>query len=186
MQTKDFGFEIKSADDLSGTLEGYASVYNVVDSYKDVVMPGAFDKTIAARGGKVVILANHEPASSIGLATLHDTSKGLRVRAKLLLALPEARDAYERVKAGLVTGLSIGYYTKRESFKGGVRQLHEVDLHEVSLVPFPACDPARIDAVKSDRRVFEPIWRALDAHDDEAALRNLAATVRDMKRTLTR
>src|SRR5688572_22625055 len=114
MQTKDFELEIKTADDVTGIVEGYASVYHVVDSYNDVVMPGAFDKTITARGGKVVCLAGHDPMKSIGLCTLIDGPKGLRIRAKLLLALPEARDAYTRAKAGLVTGLSIGYQTMRE------------------------------------------------------------------------
>lgn len=146
---KEFAFELK-ADDEQGTFEGWASVYGNVDSHNDIVMPGAFDKSIRESGGRVVILANHDPAKSIGLASLHDTPHGLRVRARLELELQDARDAYARLKAGLVSGLSIGYATLRESFKGSLRQLHEIKLYEVSLVTFPANDEARVDGVKAD------------------------------------
>ena len=55
MDTKDLKFDIKSANDATGTFEGYASVYGNVDSYGDAVMPGAFDASIRERAGKVVI-----------------------------------------------------------------------------------------------------------------------------------
>jgi hypothetical protein len=54
------------------------------------------------------------------------------------------------MKAGAVTGLSIGYWVRESSFdeKTGIRTLTKLDLVEVSLVTFPANDDARVEAVK--------------------------------------
>ena len=187
MTTRDFEFEIKSADDATGEFEGLASVYGNEDSQGDVVMPGAFDNTIRARGGKVVILSQHDPGESLGIGTLADAPKGLRIRGRLHLALSKAREEYERTKAGLITGLSVGYTTVRERMNRlGQRELLEIDLWEVSLVTFPSNPLARIESVKGDRRHFEAIWRSLatdDAVGSEAAIRALRAAIRDMRRT---
>ena len=67
----------------------------------------------------------------------------------LINDIAQAREDYARVKAGLVTGISIGYETVRENTtRDGVRELHEIRLWEVSLVTFPANADARVTAVK--------------------------------------
>ena len=43
-------FEIKGADEKKGIVEGYASIFGNIDSDKDMIMPGAFSKTITERG----------------------------------------------------------------------------------------------------------------------------------------
>lgn len=55
------------------------------------------------------------------------------------------------MKAGAVTGLSIGYYVKADSFdeKERIRTLTKLQLEETSLVTFPANDAARVESVKS-------------------------------------
>jgi phage head maturation protease len=45
MLKKSFPLEVKELDD-AGTFVGFASVYGNVDSYGDIVMPGAFDRTM--------------------------------------------------------------------------------------------------------------------------------------------
>jgi hypothetical protein len=56
--------------------------------------------------------------------------------------------------AGIPMGLSIGYQTVIEEVDNetGIRKLKEISLWEISIVTFPACEPARVDAVKSDER----------------------------------
>src|SRR5260221_110039 len=63
--------ELKATDQEKGIFEGYLSVYGNVDSYKDIVEPGAFTKTIKdARGrqGKYLfpLLWQHDPKDPIG------------------------------------------------------------------------------------------------------------------------
>ncbi len=48
-------FEIKSVS-ATGEFEGYGSVFGVEDSYGDVVMPGAFKRTLSEWSQKVVCL----------------------------------------------------------------------------------------------------------------------------------
>jgi uncharacterized protein len=145
---KDFKFELK-ADGAEGVFSGKASVYGVVDSYNDVVMPGAFAKSLAESGNVVPVLNQHNTSDPIGLATLADSPDALLVQQGVLeLGLQSARDAYLRAQKGLVTGISIGYDTIREEYKGSIRQLTEIKLWEVSLVTFPANAYARVTSVK--------------------------------------
>src|SRR5207237_8663270 len=117
-------FETKEFDD-QGTFTGRASVYGVLDAHNDIVMPGAFTETIVANGGEVKILSQHDPANVIGKALLEDRRDGLWVRGKLVLALPDAFNAYLRMRNGLIDSLSIGYSVPDggAKFVGGARQL---------------------------------------------------------------
>jgi HK97 family phage prohead protease len=56
------------------------------------------------------------------------------------------------LKAGALDGLSIGYRTKsaRLDKAKGVRLLDEIELHEISVVTFPALPAATVEAVKSN------------------------------------
>jgi HK97 family phage portal protein len=58
LKIRGFDLQIKAAQD-DGTFSGYGSVYGVVDSYNEVVAPGAFDESlaeIAAKGRSVPVL----------------------------------------------------------------------------------------------------------------------------------
>jgi len=143
----DLAGEVK-AGSKPGSFKGRASVYGVTDSYGDVVRPGAFTASLAERGNEIVVLSQHDPSNAIGKATLTDSAEALLVEGQLELALPTARDAYTRLKSGLITGISIGYVTRDARFEHGVRQLTDIELWEISLVTFPANDAARVTSVK--------------------------------------
>jgi HK97 family phage prohead protease len=154
-----------------GTFSGWASRFNEVDTYNDMVMAGAYDNTVRERGGEIVILSDHDITKSVGRGRLSLRPswqpEGLWVDVKLALELQDARDAYIRMRDLGKSGLSIGYETVRERMNKGVRELHEIKLFEVSIVEIPALDSARILAVKS-------------RHDDAArALASFLADVRD-------
>jgi HK97 family phage prohead protease len=175
MHFRDLKFEVKADRGKPGTFEGRASVYGNVDSYGDVVMPGAFSKTLQEHGNRIVILSQHDPAQSIGIAELRDESDGLHVRGQLALEVSKAAEEYARLKAGLISGISIGYETIRESFKGAVRELREIRLWEVSLVTFPANSAARVTAVKDNTDADVRRLHALieSMRDDAVVLRML-------------
>jgi HK97 family phage prohead protease len=192
MQTKHFSFEFKDLND-AGTFEGMASVYGNVDSYGDIVMPGAFSKTLAERSS-VPILYQHNTKQPIGLGQLADTESGLMMRGELVLDVPEAKSAYALMKKGVLTGLSIGYNVEREKFDKAqnANLLEQVKLMEVSVVTFPANILATVSTVKSANdietiREFEQFlrdagfpkdaaltlaaggWKALGRRDSDAA-----------------
>jgi len=152
-EEKTLNFECKSLKE-DGTFVGLASTYGNVDSYGDVVEPGAFRKTIRENGKQIIITWQHDYREPIGLGTLKDTKQGLEITGKLELELPNAKTAYIRLKKGLVRGLSIGFTTVKavepEDSEDGYRHLKEIKLWEVALVTFPANERAQVTDVKSE------------------------------------
>lgn len=154
LKVRDFDFEVKSVAD-DGTFNGYGSVWDVVDSYQEIVAKGAFTDSLAelsAKGRPVPVLWQHRSSEPIGVWTnLKEDDRGLYGDGQILLDAGEMeRRAYAHMKARTVTGLSIGYWVRESSFdeKTGIRTLTKLDLVEISLVTFPANDDARVEAVK--------------------------------------
>ena len=147
----DVPFKIKAVSD-DGLFSGYGSVFGVIDSYKEVVAPGAFTKSLQRRTPS--LLWQHRSSEPIGVYTsIREDQTGLYVEGKLALKTARGAEAYELLKMGAISGLSIGFLVKLfEYINNGeekVRRLTEIDLWEVSLVTFPANESARISGVKS-------------------------------------
>lgn len=154
LKVRDFDLTTKAIGD-DGTFDGYGSVWGVVDSYGEIVAPGAFTdslKELEAKGRPVPVLWQHRAGEPIGAwSNLREDEKGLAGKAELLIAdVAQAREAHALVKRKIVTGLSIGYWVRESSYdeKTGIRTLTKLDLVEISLVTFPANDDARVEAVK--------------------------------------
>ena len=155
MNKKDLSFEIKAVSD-DGLFSGYASVFDNVDSYGDIVRKGAFVESISeweAKGKMPPILWNHDPSDPIGVYTkMQEDDKGLFVEGRLLIDdVPRARQTHALMKAGVIDGLSIGYRVKEYLYNVDeeVTDLIKLSLREVSIVTFPANPETRIEAVKS-------------------------------------
>lgn len=144
----DIPFQIKAVNS-DGLFSGYGSVFNVVDSYKEVVVPGAFAESLNSKTPS--LLWQHRSGEPVGVYTsVREDNVGLHVEGKLALKTTRGAEAYELLKMGAITGLSIGFVTRDDSYDKvtGIRTLKKLDLWEVSLVTFPANDAARVSAVK--------------------------------------
>jgi len=153
-QLSSFGMQFKSINE-DGTFTGYAAVFGNVDYGKDLILPGAFAeslKEIAETGRVVPILWQHNPSEPIGFfESLVEDDYGLLVTGNLLISdVAKAREAFALMKAGIVTGLSIGYGVKIYEIRedDNVRILIKLDLWETSLVTFPMNPAARVAAAK--------------------------------------
>ena len=158
------GLELKSLDP-SGRFAGYASVFNVVDSQRDIVLRGAFMESIRGRAAEVKLLWQHQQDEPIGtITTLFEDERGLYVEGQLLMAWQRAREAFALLKAGVISGLSIGYTPRRYNVDPdtGVRELAAVDLWEISLVTFPANAAAGVTVVKAAPQQMIALSDALD------------------------
>ncbi|CDM88127.1 Sb5 [Xenorhabdus bovienii] len=154
-QRLDMPLRIKSVSD-SGEFEGYGSVFGLKDSADDIVLPGAFANTLkqwGEKGGLPALLWQHRMDEPIGIYTeMKEDETGLYLKGRLLIDDdPLAKRAHAHMKAGSLSGLSIGYILKdweydrtKEAFL-----LKDLDLWEVSLVTFPANEDARVSNVKS-------------------------------------
>ena len=193
LQTKNSGVPLDAKDiSDSGVIEGYASVFGNVDSYGEIVEPGAFaDSLVKSRqkGRKIKMLWQHDPHQPIGVwDDLAEDAKGLWVKGRLLIdESPKAREAHGLLKAGALDGLSIGYRTlKAEPKEGkpGVLSLKALDLLENSVVTFAANERARVEVVKSildggampTVREFEGLLREAGFSKAKAAAIATAAT----------
>jgi hypothetical protein len=159
-------FDAKAVKD-SGEFEGYASTFGNVDKGFDVVMPGAFTKSLQERpAGQVKMLWQHDTTKPIGVLTsAAEDGKGLYVKGQILTSIQQGAEAYALMKAGCIDSMSIGYKTMEADFtSGGVRQLKELGLFEVSLVTFAMNEQANVTTVKD----FNP--RELEAGLRDAGL----------------
>lgn len=155
IKTKDVSFEVKAVED-NGFFSGYCSVFDVEDSYGDVVKKGAYADTIKAwmdKGKMPPILWQHNRGEVIGVWTkLYEDDHGLYGEGKLLIDdVAKAKEAHALMKHGAIDGLSIGYKVNKWSYNedSEVLELLAIDLKEVSVVTFPANEDSRIDNVKS-------------------------------------
>ena len=132
--------------DAEGRFAGYASVFGAIDDGGDIMMPGAFRKSLNLRGRhRIKMLFQHDPKEPVGTwDKVAEDGYGLWVEGRLVGEVPRA-DALRRLIAkGAVDGLSIGFRTVKASRRDGNRLLHEIDLYEVSIVTFPMMEDARI------------------------------------------
>ncbi len=155
LKTKAIDFNVKAIDD-DGFFSGYCSVFDVEDSYGDVVKAGAYTDTIKAwadKGKMPPILWQHNRSDVIGVWTkLTEDEKGLYGEGRLLVKdVAKAREAHALMKAGAIDGLSIGYRVQKWSYNedDDVLELLAIDLKEVSVVTFPANDESLVDNIKS-------------------------------------
>ena len=134
--------------DESGRFAGYASVFGRLDESGDIVMAGAFRKSLAKRGReRVRMLFQHDPKEPIGTwETIAEDGFGLWVEGRLTGGVPRADSLRRLIERRAVDGLSIGFRTVKANREAGTghRRLTEIDLWEISIVTFPMLDAARI------------------------------------------
>lgn len=159
MDIKTAPFKVKAGTDKGlpdGSFEGYASVFGNVDSYGDVVDPGAFTRTLAdwkAKGGIIPVLWDHDRADPFanigGLTSAEEDEKGLHVTGQLDMDNPTAQQVYRLMKGGRTNSMSFAYSVADSSVDDDVNHLKDLDLFEVSVVQVPANELAAIESVKS-------------------------------------
>lgn len=141
-----------------GEFSGYASVFDTLDYYRDVVRRGAFIKTLGEWANKGMLppcLWAHNSADPIGPHTLmREDDKGLYVEGLLLVDdIPRARSTHALLLNKAIRGMSIGFDYGEDGMeydgKTNVWNITEVDLWENSLCTFPANEDAVVEQVKS-------------------------------------
>lgn len=114
-------------------IEGYCAVFNNVDLGGDVVMPGAFTKSLEQRGKTVPFIWSHNYSEiPIGKTIdLYEDEVGLFYRAELN-GTELAAQVAKAVDHGDVNASSFGFSVQRESRRksDGANLLHEVDIWE--------------------------------------------------------
>lgn len=142
-------------------IEGYFVVFNSETelwpgAYEEI-SPEAFNNTLS---NDVRALINHDTSlvlgrNKAGTLELKTDSRGLWGRIKINPNDTDAVNLYERVKRGDVDQCSFGFniLSEETDFRddGTVKwTIKEIDLHEVSVVTFPAYEDTGVSARKRD------------------------------------
>ncbi len=146
-EVKSFGEDEENKDFF--VFEGLASTFGNIDLVDDVVRQGAFQKSIQER--MPIILWQHRTSEPIGMPVeIKEVPEGLFVRVRLPKAdtLVSGR-VIPQMQVGSIRKMSIGFNIVDSEMDGKLRILKEIDLHEISLVTFPANPAADVTGFKA-------------------------------------
>ena len=197
MEIKTKTYDVKADN---GTITGYASTWTrEPDSYGDIVAKGAFAESInniKAEGKVLPLLYNHdneELKNFIGTVTeLEEDDHGLKFTASFD-ATPEAQRARELAMDGRLAKFSFAYDVLDQGeveLEDGrtANELRKLNIHEVSMVLYPANPDTSVVSVKSEpkEKIMGVIQVSLDdevkeliksgrrnSHKDEEKLREI-------------
>ena len=155
---------IKDVDVKTGTVTGYFSIFGNVDSDGDIVMPGAFTRTLNNNYKRLKHLNQHrsyEPLSGTKNDRLivKEDLKGLYFES-IISQTTYGKNTILLYQDGVLDEHSIGYeiiksrdsdtkFVERYGQKRPVKELLELKLWEGSTVTWGANDKAGTDSVKS-------------------------------------
>lgn len=157
------------------SLVGVAAPFGVetrIADFREVIAPGAFTRSLAA-GNDVLALADHDKAkvlgrTSTGTLQLREAADGLHYA----LTLPDTstgNDLRALAARGDLGGVSFGFNVVRDSWNGDLRTLHDVQLHEISIVQAWPAYPTTTVSLRN---------RQATEHDPLAVLRSWLETCR--------
>jgi len=154
-------FEAKAVPDGKNLfVEGYAAVFGNEDSYNDIIVAGAFTKTIAGKEGKRIKLClQHDMEDIVGkIVEMKEDEKGLWFKAKISNTTM-GKDLSILIEDDAINEISIGYQSivwEVDEVRN-VRLLKEVKLYEISFVSRAANQLATIQAteIKAEKQPIE-------------------------------
>ena len=199
---KSFDLEVKDVDAKKGIVVGYFSAFGNVDSDGDIMMPGAFKRSIQDWGpkGKARIkhLLNHDPSKPLGkIQELEEDSYGLKYES-LVGTHSLGKDYIKMVESGLIGEHSIGFQTLREQKSSMGNEILDVKLFEGSSLTAWGANEATpligmkgmksFEDIQNEIKSFEKFIRNSDVTDETIELciikvRQLAQLVEKMSST---
>jgi len=199
---KSFDLELKDVDAKKGIVSGYFSAFGMVDSDGDIMMPGAFKRSINDWGpdgkGRIKHLLNHNPSQPLGkITSLKEDSYGLLYTSQIGTH-QLGKDFIKMVESGLIGEHSIGFRTLQEQKSDMGNELRDVMLFEgSSLTAWGANENTPLVGMKSlksiekmqdEIRAFDKFIRNSDASEETIDLclikvKQLAQAIEQMSST---
>nr|DAO31397.1 MAG TPA: head maturation protease [Caudoviricetes sp.] len=178
-------YKIALASDDSRTLEGLAVPYE-----RETKLDTGYYETIAADAykpdggvGQIKLLWRHDEVIGAGTAT--SSPDGVHIQARISQT-SAGDDAYQLLKDGVVDSLSIGFIPLEyeETWDDGNLHVRQklIDLKEVSLVPWPAYDDAKVTKVREHNQREEV--SAMDNDTIENELARLRNSLNELRTTM--
>ena len=189
--------EVKAVND-DGILhiKAYALAFGNIDSWGDIIMPGAVDEFLASEeADRMALCWQHDRATVIGKITDKGADDyGMWIEADVL-PTTAGKDAAILLKSGAVKEFSIGYradryhFEKRDGYEDSIRILEAISVFECSPVTTAANPSAvlvsakngNITNTKSNKEMTPEEIKAMRESIEKAAAEKVAAEVKAAK-----
>jgi HK97 family phage prohead protease len=144
---------IEDVDSVKGIVTGYFSAFNNIDSDGDVIVSGAYKKTVAENGpngrNRIMHLLQHNPLMPLAKPMeLIEDAKGLRFVSKIT-ETSYGKDVIKLYAEGVFNEHSVGFEIVKSDNKAGYREIREIKLWEGSTVTWGANPNTPIESMKS-------------------------------------
>lgn len=143
LQVKNFNTSISNVNPESRIISGYAARFGNVDSDGDLILKGAFAKTLLENGvdsgnPRIFHLYQHDITQVLGRPTiLKEDETGLYFETKIANT-SLGNDVLNLYKEGIINEHSIGFQTIKNQNRVSYNEIQEVKLYEFSTVTFGA------------------------------------------------
>jgi HK97 family phage prohead protease len=176
--------KVKDLDLKKRIVTGYLSAFGNKDHVGDIIVKGAFTKSIAERKDQIFFLNQHNWDQPHGkFNTLQEDAKGLYFESMPLVDTTYSSDLLKLYDAGIINEHSIGFTTVKDEYdkKADARLLKELKLYEGSNVtlganpetPFMGLKAGTKKAGDQVKRIMKML-RNGDLTDDTFALLEIA------------
>lgn len=147
------GHMIKDVDLKSRTVTGYFSRFGNVDHEGDMLMPGAFTKTVSERGAKKLIphILDHDihvTLKQLAKPLIYEKSDGGFFESTIS-DTTNGVDTLKLYRDGVINQHSFGFKITRKEDKGNYRAITETMLYEISTVTLGANSETPFTGFKS-------------------------------------
>lgn len=144
---------LKDIDEKQGRVLGYFSKFGNIDSDKDMIMPGAFKRTLNANMPRIKHLYQHNPLQPLSgvknsRLIISEDKDGLAFDSTITQT-SYGKDVIMLYVDGVIDEHSIGFNTVDSKDKKDFRELTELKLWEGSTVTWGANEMAGTTGVKS-------------------------------------
>ncbi len=200
LEFKSLHGELKDIDSEKRIVTGYLAAFGNKDAWGDIIVKGAFKKTIKERMNDIFFLNQHRWAQPHGkFDVLKEDSKGLYFESKPLIDTTYSSDLMKLYEAGIIKEHSIGYSSvvSEWSKDGKTRTLKEIKLYEGSNVtrganpetPFMGMKARTIEEINEEVKTIVKAIRNGNFTDDtfillEFALKQLQKDAYELGKSL--
>lgn len=194
MLFKEINHQIKDIDKSSGMISAYANVYNNLDSYDEISMPGSFDKTVQEQAKRIRVLKDHNSTMSLGVPKEMNASDpyGLYTVTQFNMKKDLAKDMFTDIQlccdnkqnADLSIGYEIMDYEVIKSQDKQIQQNKEYKLYEYSfLTGWGANSSAIVTGIKSEQDIILLLTQKYNLPYSDTRLREIETILKSLTKS---
>lgn len=157
LKRKNAGSGIGDVDKDKSIVVGYASNFGNKDSHGDIVVKGAFKRTIDHNSKRVKTLVHHDPVSVVGKpVVMREDDRGLYTETKISKTAIGV-DLLTLIEDEVIDEMSIGFIPVLEEYSKdqGANLIKEVKLVEYSFVTLASNELAQVEGLKGTAALNE-------------------------------